>query len=233
MAVSAGAAARMRHTLVDAPGSVGARMRAQRWELVDRSFPDLATMSVLDLGGTVESWRRAPVRPKNVTVLNLFEPGESDEASLLPVTGDACHAREALAAAGASGSYDVVFSNSLLEHVGGHAQRAALAREVHALAPRFWVQTPYRYFPVEPHWLFPGLQFLPMAARARLAARWPLAHSRPESPQEAMSEVQWTELVGVAELRSYFPTARIHHERVAGLTKSLVAVGGADLVVTR
>ena len=41
-----------------------------------------------------------------------------------------------------------------------------------------------------------------------------------------MSEVQWTELVGVAELRSYFPGSRVHHERVAGLTKSLVAIAG-------
>lgn len=228
MAGQEGAAARLRHSLVDAPGSMGARMRARRWELVARCFPDLATMSVLDLGGTVESWLRAPVRPKDVTVLNLFEPGESTESWLLPVTGDACRAQQALAAEGAPLSYDVVFSNSLLEHVGGHAQRAALAREVHALAPRFWIQTPYRYFPLEPHWLFPGLQFLPMAARSSLAARWPLAHSRPASAQAAMSEVQWTELIGVAELRAYFPAARIHHERVAGLTKSLVAVGGGN-----
>jgi hypothetical protein len=224
MTVNGGAAARVRHALVDAPGSIGAQMRARRWDLVSSSFPDMATMSVLDLGGTVEWWRRAPVRPKDVTVLNLFEPGESDESWLLPVTGDACRAREALEVAGAPTSYDVVFSNSLLEHVGGHAQRAAFAREVHALAPRSWVQTPYRYFPLEPHWLFPGLQFMPMAARSRLAARWPLAHSRPESREAAMSEVQWTELVGVAELRAYFPDAHIHHERVGGLTKSLVAV---------
>jgi hypothetical protein len=97
---------------------------------------------------------------------------------------------------------------------------AVLARAGHA---------PYRYFPLEPHWLFPGLQFMPMAARARLAARWPLAHSSPDSREDAMSEVQWTELVGVAELKSYFPGSTIHHERVAGLTKSLVAVGGGAL----
>lgn len=205
-------------------------MRERRWALVDRAFPDLDGLTVVDLGGTAEAWRRAPVRPRHVTVLNLCEPGETDQSEekwLLPVTGDACRAREALAAVGAPQMYDVVFSNSLIEHVGGHAQRVALTREVHALAPRHWVQTPYRYFPLEPHWLFPGLQFLPLAARARLAARWPLAHSRPESDKEAMSEVQWTELVGVAEMRSYFPFSRIHHERFAGLTKSLVAVGGA------
>lgn len=224
MGINGGVAARVRHTVVDAPGSVGARMRAQRWELVAKSFPDFASVSVLDLGGTVEAWRRAPLRPACVTVLNLYEPGRSQEDWLVPITGDACRAREALASAGAAPSYDVVFSNSLLEHVGGHAQRVALAREVHALAPRHWVQTPYRYFPLEPHWLFPGLQFLPLPARARLAAHWPLAHSSPESPAEAMSEVQWTELVGVAELRAYFPRSVIHRERVAGLTKSLVAV---------
>ncbi len=222
-------AERLRHTLVEAPGSAGARMRARRWELVEQFFPDLADMSVLDLGGTVEWWRRAPLRPKDVTVLNLFEPGDSDDPTLIPVTGDACRATDVLRAAGAPTSYDVVFSNSLLEHVGGHAQRSALASEVRSIAPRHWVQTPYRYFPLEPHWLFPGLQFVPMAARARLAARWPLAHSRPDSAEAAMSEVQWTELVGVAELRSYFPASHVHHERVAGMTKSLIAVRGGVL----
>jgi hypothetical protein len=159
-----------------------------------------------------------------VVVVNLFEPGDAEDETLVPVTGDACAARAALAAAGIEGGFDLAFSNSLLEHVGGHAHRAELAGEIRALAPRHWVQTPYRYFPLEPHWLFPGLQFLPMAARSRLAAHWPLAHSRPESREAAMSEVQWTELVGVAELRAYFPGARIHHERVAGLTKSLTAI---------
>lgn len=221
---SRGLATRARGILVDSPGSLGAKKRAARWDLFQRQFPGIETMSVIDLGGTVEAWRRAPVQPGHVTVLNLFEPGESDEDRLRPVTGDACDARTALAAGGAPTDYDLVFSNSLIEHVGGHAQRAALAREVHALAPRHWVQTPYRYFPVEPHWLFPGLQFLPLATRSRLAAAWPLAHSRPDDAAEAMSEVQWTELIGIAELRAYFPGSVVHKEKMAGLTKSLTAI---------
>ena len=224
MAVNSGLAPRLRRRFVDSPKSLGARKRAERWALVQRLFPDLATMRVVDLGGTVEAWRRAPFRPAEVTVVNLFEPGESDESWLHPVTGDACDARAALREAGAGTEFDLVFSNSLLEHVGGHAQRVALAAEVRALAPRHWVQTPYRYFPVEPHWLFPLLQFLPLAARARVAAVWPLAHSRPEDAATAMSEVQWTELVGVAEMRAYFPGSEIHREKVAGLTKSITAV---------
>jgi hypothetical protein len=210
--------------LVDSPTSVGARHRARRWDLVAARFPDLARMEVVDLGGTVEAWRRAPVRPARVTVVNLFEPGDSDESWLVPVTGDACAAREALERAGRAQRYDLVFSNSLIEHVGGHAQRAALATEIRELAPRHWVQTPYRYFPVEPHWLFPGLQFLPMGLRARVAAAWPMAHTKPESAAQAMAEVQWTELIGVAELRAYFPRSHVLRERALGVTKSIVAV---------
>lgn len=181
-------------------------------------------MHVVDLGGTVEAWLRAPLRPASVTVVNLFEPGESDEAWLRPVTGDACAARATLQNVGAPVAYDLVFSNSLIEHVGGHAQRKALATEALALAPRLWVQTPYRYFPIEPHWLFPGLQFLPMGLRSTVAAAWPFAHSHPVDSAAGMSEVQWTELIGIAELRAYFPDSEIIHERVLGLTKSIVAV---------
>jgi hypothetical protein len=212
-----------RDFFVESPRSIGARTRAQRWQLFGRLFPDIAEMHVLDLGGTTEWWHRAPVRPASVTILNLNEPGETSENWLQPVMGDACAARQALTAAGQAIRYDMVFSNSLIEHVGGHAARSALADEVRALAPRHWVQTPYRYFPVEPHWLFPGLQFVPMAARAPLAARWPLAHSRPADKASAMSEVQWTELIGIAELRAYFPESEIRRERFAGLTKSIVA----------
>jgi hypothetical protein len=215
---------RTRDLLVDSPTSIGARKRAARWDLFAILFPDVSALRVLDLGGTVEAWRRAPVTPRHVTVLNLFEPGESDEERIRPVTGDACEARAVLAGAAAPASYDLVFSNSLLEHVGGHAQRVALAREVTALAPRHWVQTPYRYFPVEPHWLFPGFQFLPVAARSRIAESWPLVNNRPHDLAEATSEVQWTELVGICELRSYFPGSIIHRERMAGLVKSLIAV---------
>jgi hypothetical protein len=214
----------VRERFVDAPTSFGARKRAERWEVLLRHFPKLESMRIVDLGGTVETWQRAPVRPAHVTVVNLIQPGESEDPSIRAVTGDACASRATLAAAGADDQYDLVFSNSLIEHVGGHAQRAALAREVHALAPRHWVQTPYRYFPVEPHWIFPLMQFLPAAARARAAAAWPLANVRPDSVADAMAEVQWVELIGIAELRAYFPGSEICKEKIGGLIKSITAV---------
>jgi hypothetical protein len=79
---------------------------------------------------------------------NCSNPGESDDDRILPVTGDACQAADALAKAGVDTSFELVFSNPLIEHVGGHARRSKLARQVHQLAPPHWVQTPYPYFPL-------------------------------------------------------------------------------------
>jgi hypothetical protein len=214
----------VRTLLVDSPTSVGAQARLRRWELFQSQFPDIGDMRVLDLGGTVESWVRAPLRPAHVTVLNLTEPGSSVEERITPVTGDACAARASLQAAGAPSTYDLVFSNSLIEHVGGHAQRSRLAESARDLAPYHWIQTPYRYFPMEPHWLFPLMQFLPVSMRAVVAERWPLGHSRPRSRAEAVSNVQWTELISITDLRAYFPDSRVLKERLFGLTKSVIAV---------
>lgn len=218
------AASRIRRILVESPSSLGARARARRWDLFRARFPAIGDMRVLDLGGTVESWHRAPVQPAHVTVLNLYEPGESDDDRILPLTGDACRAADALAHAGADQDFDLVFSNSLIEHVGGHAPRFELASQIRKLADHHWVQTPYRYFPLEPHWLFPGMQFMPVAVRAQIAAHWPLVHTRPESIDEARHEVLWTELLSVTEMRSLFPESTILREKVAGLTKSVIAV---------
>jgi hypothetical protein len=210
--------------LVDSATSLGAKARMRRWEMFREAFPAIENLRLLDLGGTVETWHRAPVRPRHVTVLNLFEPGESDDDWINPVTGDACNATDALAEANVDTGFDVVFSNSLIEHVGGHARRSELAQQVRQLAPRHWVQTPYRYFPVEPHWLFPGMQLMPAATRVTIARHWPLGHTRPANVEEARHDVLWTELVSVTEMREYFPESAILHERVLGITKSLIAV---------
>jgi hypothetical protein len=206
---------------VDGPDSVGARRRARRWEWLRAAFPQIENMSVIDLGGTAESWQRAPVRPARVHVVNLEHEADADRPSWLRADqGDACNLPPAILGS----SYDLVFSNSVIEHVGGHAQRQRFAEAVHKLADRHWVQTPYRYFPIEPHWLFPGFQFLPMSARAQISYRWPLAHTRSASVDDGLAEAMSVELLSRAEMSYYFPHAEIQVERLLGAVKSLIAV---------
>lgn len=116
----------------------------------------------------------------------------------------------------ADGEFDVAFSNSVIEHVPKHLQ-PAFATEIARVAKRYYVQTPNRYFPIEPHYQLPLFQFLPERIRKALNRRFTLGW-QPKG--------QWEEitLLGAGDLRRLFPDAELHREKVLGLTKSLIAV---------
>jgi hypothetical protein len=197
-------------------GSITHRCRLQRNEEFKRRFPDLADMRVLDLGGTAVSWRIAGMRPHHVTIVNLGRPEAQPEPWMEVVQGDGC--------VGGFGKFDLVFSNSVLEHVGGHARRKQFADVIQESGPAYWVQTPYRYFPIEPHWLFPGFQFLPFSARVTITKHWNVGHNPAlKDDAEAAALVASTELVSATEMRAYFPDSTIWFERLGGLPKSIVA----------
>ena len=114
-----------------------------------------------------------------------------------------------------TGEFDIAYSNSLVEHLAP-GDRKDFAREVRRVARRYWIQTPNKHFPVEPHVLLPAYHWLPKPAQKRL---WRLG--RLESDYEPIH------LLDEEELRGLFPDATILRERFGGLTKSLIAVGPA------
>ncbi len=177
-------------------------------------------MHVIDLGGDIRSWRAAQIRPERLLLVNIVKQ-DLEEDWATAVVADACD----LPATIRSQRFDLVYSNSVIEHVGGHYRRQRFAEAASELSARLWVQTPYRYFPVEPHWLFPGFQLLPVALRARLMRRWSLGtYPAGLRHAEAVDHVLSIELLSATELSAYFPDATVWRERVFGLTKSLVAV---------
>lgn len=202
--------------------SLAGRARARRWDLFLTTFPDLEGLRILDLGGTPQFWSKSPIRPKELTVVNLDASSTPAPNWVEVVTGDACKAEDL----GLRKNYDLVFSNSTIEHVGGHDRCLAFAETVRTLGSRHWVQTPYRYFPIEPHFLCPGLQFLPVALRQHVASYWPLSYTKSMggSLDNPLSAVLWTELLSRTHMKFYFPKSTILSERFAGLTKSLIAV---------
>lgn len=191
----------------------------KRWKHLLETFPDLNEMRVIDLGGTPGSWQLAPVMPESVTTVNL-QGFTSQDSRISAVAGDACDLPESLRRE----KFDLVYSNSLLEHVGGHVQREKLAENVDVLASRHWVQTPYRYFPIEPHWVFPAFQWLPYEARVQVSLRWHAGHVKTYNRTEAENTVDEIDLIGISQMRHYFPNSTIWYERFGGLVKSLVAI---------
>ncbi len=212
---------RMRARVADGsrPDSLGYGARARRAAKLVETFPQLADMTVLDLGGEPPFWRSFTVRPASVTVLNLLS-FTADEPWLDTVVGDACDPPAEVVAR----RYDLVISNSVIEHVGGHVPRLRFADVVHRAADRHWVQTPYRYFPVEPHWVFPAMQFLPLRLRAEVTRRWPLSPGRADNLPEAVANAASVELLSLTDMRAYFPASDLWYERFGGLVKSVTAI---------
>lgn len=86
-------------------------------------------------------------------------PPEYDNIS--SVSGDATDLREY-----EDKSFNLVFSNSVIEHVGDFTAQRKMAKEMMRVGKHCYLQTPNRYFPLEPHFLFPCFQFLPIRLRA-------------------------------------------------------------------
>jgi len=181
-----------------------------------------AETRVLDVGGTPEYWRMLPAPPR-VILLNMPRTREEQSGAESWVAGDGRRLPFR------DGAFDIVFSNSVIEHVGGAADQQRFASEVARVGRGYWVQTPNRWFPVEQHLLTPFLHWLPASWQRAVVPRFTVwAAVTRVSPdrrqfylQHYLSEVR---LLGMREVRALFPGARVARERFCGFTKSLVAV---------
>ena len=204
------------------PKSWASKMRRQRLRLFEDLLSGLPRpVRVIDIGGSRLFWEATGFdrRGIHITLVNLDE-GTFEEEGFSAVVGDARHLDFS------ANAFDVAFSNSVIEHVGGAIDRQMMAADVLRVAPRYFVQTPNRGFPLEPHFLFPMFQFLPFSLQWRLAFHLHLGWEEMPTPKRAMEAVKSIHLLTKADLVALFPGARIYEEKVLGLTKSFVAYGG-------
>jgi SAM-dependent methyltransferase len=207
------------------PRSLASRFRRRRFELFTSLLRPLPRpVRILDVGGVERFWSNmgaADSEGLEILLLNV-NPQTPRAGNIGAVMADA----RDMSAFG-DDEFDVVFSNSAIEHVGDFDDQRQVAAEIRRVGRRYFVQTPNRYFPLEPHFLTPGFQFLPLRARVGLVRRLPLGHYRAMPDEaEARRAVAEIRLLGLRELRSLFPDATVHRERVLGLTKSFVAYRG-------
>jgi Methyltransferase domain len=172
---------------------------------------------ILDVGGDPFNWSLMHAQPC-LTVVNIeLHWGRWEVATSVVGDGRCLPFRDQ--------AFEVVFSNSVIEHVGGREGQEAFAREIRRVGQAYYVQTPNRWFPVEPHWLTPGIHFLPKTWQVRLLRNfsvWGLI-VRPTAA-ECERQVAEVRLLGRKEMRRLFPDAEIQAERVCGFSKSLIAM---------
>ena len=207
--------------------SLATRMRRRRFELFLSLLRKLdGHVEILDIGGTQQFWDlMLGADPANIRVTLLNTQHQTVSSSrFLSAVGDARFIPQF-----ATGSFDVVFSNSVIEHVGDYAAQRRMANEIQRVGKRYFVQTPNKRFPLEPHFLFPWFQYLPVSIRTWMVNHFDVGwYRRIADPAAARAEVESIQLLTRRRFSSLFPAARIHEEKIAGLTKSFVAIGGWD-----
>jgi hypothetical protein len=205
--------------------SMATRMRKKRFSLF---LSLLATVKghvdVLDIGGTQAFWTlMTGGDPGNVTVTLLnIEHQQVVSGKFVSAVGDARNMPRF-----GTKSFDIVFSNSVIEHVGTYSDQRRMANEVMRVGKRYFIQTPNKRFPLEPHFLFPWFQYLPGEVRAQMVHRFDVGwYKRIPDLAAARAEVDSVRLLTRREFAALFPGASMHVERMGGLAKSFVAYGG-------
>jgi len=190
-----------------------------------RAFAVTTETRVLDVGGTPFNWSLLDVQPR-VTIVNMPRAREAFDAQFRSVFADG------RALPFPDRSFDIVFSNSVIEHVGSFESQQKFANEIARVGRSYWVQTPNRWFPIEPHLLTPFLHFLPARWQRRVARKftvWALIERPTPDRWQFYIEhyLRDIRLLDTADLHRLFPGAKIVRERLGGWTKSLIAVSRA------
>jgi hypothetical protein len=213
------------------PNSLVSRFRRRRSRhvraLIEAAYRQTGGCRIIDLGGRPQYWTlfdRAFLEAHrvHVTCVNYGEEmADSADPMFTLVEGDACDLRGF-----EDGAFDLAHSNSVVEHVGDWDKVEKFAHEVRRLAPRYYVQTPYVFFPIEPHFSAVLFHWLPEPVRAEILMRRTLGFmpGKAATMGEAMRAVQHARLLSKRMFRYLFQDAQYPDEQVIGLTKSLIAV---------
>lgn len=205
--------------------SLANKFRRKRFEYFREFMKDTPLpISILDVGGREDFWKQMGLADRaeyEITILNIDEPANARRGNFIFVKGDARDLSEF-----GDKSYDVAFSNSVIEHIPSTAGRQKMADEIKRVGKKYFVQTPSYFFPFEPHFLFPCFQFFPHALQIYMLMKYNMGwFKKCESKQEAIELLSNNSLLKESEFKSYFSDCRIIKEKFLMLSKSFIALG--------
>ena len=210
--------------------------RRRRGEAFLKRLNPKPTDRILDLGGGDGSHLRMILpEHRNVVVADILEEDLKRAREVYGYETVQLKDTDFYRLPFADKEFDIVFTSSVIEHVTGpkdemialdsnaefrarawEAQRR-FAAEVDRIGRKCWVQTPYRFFPVECHsWMPIVIEDLPRPWQRGL-----LKAVAPIWPAEVQPD--W-HLLSIRQMRELFPGAEIERENAFGFLKSITAV---------
>lgn len=203
------------------PGSLGSSFRSKRFSFFEslfwRAFEGQDQINILDLGGTEDFWKdKILIKNPNVTVTLLNLSAERVRTpGLKSMAGDATDL-----SALKDQSFDLVFSNSVIEHLFTFDNQKKMAREIQRVGKKYFVQTPNKYFFIEPHYALPFFQFMPSSFVFFILTKTKLSRMQRWHPHHAQSYLEEIRLLSLKEMKQLFPGSRVYFEKFLGMNKS-------------
>lgn len=165
--------------------------------------------TILDVGGEHYTWQIIG-RSEGITLLNLFKPSQTDGFEYVIGSGLELPFRDK--------SFDLAFSNSVIEHVGTREKQVRFATEMMRVGNKIYCQTPSRLFPIDPHLTTPFLHWLPVRCLTpRFLRYFTLNGWLWRKPYQY--DVTW---ITKSQLKKMFPGCTIKTERFLFFPKSFV-----------
>jgi hypothetical protein len=194
--------------------------RRKRMKRFVATFNPTSSTRILDVGGGVFNWQLIECTAQ-ITILNLSVPADTSafplNFSFVKGNGTCLEHQD--------NSFDIAYSNSVIEHLSSWENQIRFANEIRRVAKKVWVQTPARWFFVEPHVMTPFIHFLPKQWQRHLLRNftvWGLI-TRPsqEFVDQFLDEVR---LLTLKEMQTLFPDCIILKERFLLFTKAYITV---------
>lgn len=197
------------------------RFRTYVFPIIASIIERKGSCTILDMGGDPESWRHSSLQQAvKILILNIERKEKPADPRIEVMEGDARDVPSL-----GDGSFDFVYSNSLIEHVGRWSDMKRVAAEIRRLAPAYYVQTPNFWFPIDPHSNMPFIHWLPQSVQRRVfSSKARGFYKKPGNFDEAMGIIDGTSMLDRQQMAALFPGADILAEPFLFLSKSFVAI---------
>lgn len=204
--------------------SLGYQLRNKRFidfeNLLLKHFAKTEKIKILDVGGTAYFWEDKNIFKSSrldITLLNLTEEKNLPK-NMQSVAADATNIQIF-----ERGSFDVVFSNSVIEHLYTWENQMKMANECMRVGNFFFIQTPNKHFPIEAHYVLPFVQYFPKNWTYNILTKTKLSRGLRWKPEDAQQYLDEIRLLSIKEMKSLFPMSNIYLEKFMGLNKSITA----------
>jgi len=201
--------------------SLANKFRRKRFRIFLELIKNISKpVNILDIGGTETFWK----------MMEFHDPGQikvtiiNTEKINITLPNFKFIQQDARDLSGfRENEFDLVFSNSVIEHLGNYEDQKNLAGEIIRIGKKYFIQTPNYYFPVEPHFMFPMFQFLPKPLKIMLLTNFNLGwHKKCINKADALNLINSIRLLKMNEILSLFPDSNIYKEKFLFLTKSFI-----------